>query len=600
MPVRGKDKVDENARQSWFSHQSETAKPYYYSVYLADHDVVAEMAPTDRAAVLRFTFPESDESGVVIDAFDRGSQVKVMPDSRTVVGYTTRNSGGVPDNFRNWFVIRFDKPFSGFRVFNGKNELKGFEAEGEHALAAVYFTTRRGEQVTARVASSFISEEQALRNLETEVGDADFETVKARAQERWDEVLGRIEVSGGTEEQYRTFYSCLYRSTLFPRKFYEIDAKGNPVHYSPYNGEVLPGYMYTDTGFWDTFRCLFPLLNLVYPSVNAEIQAGLANTYRESGFLPEWASPGHRGCMVGNNSASVVADAILKGVTPAEDVATLYEAMLAGRDKVHPSVSSTGRLGHEYYNTLGYVPYNVGINENAARTLEYAYDDWCIAQTAKMLGKDEDAKRLEKASQNYKNMFDPETRLMRGRNEDGTFQSPFSPYKWGDAFTEGNSWHYTWSVFHDPEGLATLMGGKTNSENARFGVRRAADLRRQLLRVPHPRDHRDAGGQHGQLRPRQPAGAAHDLPLQLRRPAVEGAVVDARGDGPPLFVEARRLLRRRGQRTDLGVVCLLGSGILSRVPGIGRVCGRLPAVPESGDPSGERPDRGDRRPAELR
>ena len=269
MPVRGKDKVDENARQSWFSHQSETAKPYYYSVYLADHDVVAEMAPTDRAAVLRFTFPESDESGVVIDAFDRGSQVKVMPDSRTVVGYTTRNSGGVPDNFRNWFVIRFDKPFSGFRVFNGKNELKGFEAEGEHALAAVYFTTRRGEQVTARVASSFISEEQALRNLETEVGDADFETVKARAQERWDEVLGRIEVSGGTEEQYRTFYSCLYRSTLFPRKFYEIDAKGNPVHYSPYNGEVLPGYMYTDTGFWDTFRCLFPLLNLVYPSVNA-------------------------------------------------------------------------------------------------------------------------------------------------------------------------------------------------------------------------------------------------------------------------------------------------------------------------------------------
>ena len=226
MPVRGKDKVDENARQSWFSHQSETAKPYYYSVYLADHDVVAEMAPTDRAAVLRFTFPESDESGVVIDAFDRGSQVKVMPDSRTVVGYTTRNSGGVPDNFRNWFVIRFDKPIESSKLFDGEREIAGSSVEGGHALAAVYFTTRRGEQVTARVASSFISEEQALRNLETEVGDADFETVKARAQERWDEVLGRIEVSGGTEEQYRTFYSCLYRSTLFPRKFYEIYRHG--------------------------------------------------------------------------------------------------------------------------------------------------------------------------------------------------------------------------------------------------------------------------------------------------------------------------------------------------------------------------------------
>ena len=460
MPVRGRDAIDETSRRSWFSHQSEEARPYYYSVYLADHDVVAEIAPTDRAAVLRFTFPESNESGVVIDAFDRGSHVEVMPDNRTVVGYTTRNSGGVPENFRNWFVIRFDKPFNGFRVFNGKTELKGFEAEGEHALAAVYFATRRGEQVTARVASSFISEEQAVRNLETEVGDADFEAVKARAQARWDEVLGRISVEGGTEEQYRTFYSCLYRSTLFPRKFYEIGADGNPIHYSPYNGEVLPGYMYTDTGFWDTFRSLFPLLNLVYPSVNAEIQAGLANAYRESGFLPEWASPGHRGCMVGNNSASVVADAILKGVTPAEDVAVLYEAMLSGRGKVHPAISSTGRLGHEYYNTLGYVPYDAGINENVARTLEYAYDDWCIAQVAKMLGKDEDAKRLEKASKNYKNLFDPEVKLMRGRNADGTFQQPFSPYKWGDAYTEGNAWHYTWSVFHDVEGLIELMGGR--------------------------------------------------------------------------------------------------------------------------------------------
>ena len=284
--------------------------------------------------------------------------------------------------------------------------------------------------------------------------------ILSKAQAHWDEVLGRIEVEGGTTDQYRTFYSCLYRSTLFPRKFYEIDKNGNILHYSPYNGEVLPGYMYTDTGFWDTFRSLFPLLNLVYPSVNAEIQAGLANAYRESGFLPEWASPGHRGCMVGNNSASVVADAILKGVTPEEDVITLYEAMLAGRRKVHPTVSSTGRLGHEYYNTLGYIPYDAGINENVARTLEYAYDDWCIAQVAKKLGKTNDAAMLEKASQNYKNLFDPETRLMRGRNADGTFQTPFSPYKWGDAFTEGNSWHYTWSVFHDVEGLIDLMGGR--------------------------------------------------------------------------------------------------------------------------------------------
>ena len=244
MPVRGCDKIDEKCRRSWFSHQSETAKPYYYSVYLADHDIRAEIAPTERAAVMRFTFPETDEAGVVIDAFDRGSCVRIR-DKRTVTGYTTRNSGGVPENFRNYFVIRFDKPVESFRVFDGTDEIKGLSIEGEHAVAAVYFTTRRGEQVTARVASSFISEKQAFRNLK-ELGKDDFETVKAKAQTRWDEVLGKIEVAGGTTDQYRTFYSCLYRSTLFPRKFYELDKNGSPVHYSPYNGKVLPGYMYTD------------------------------------------------------------------------------------------------------------------------------------------------------------------------------------------------------------------------------------------------------------------------------------------------------------------------------------------------------------------
>ncbi len=468
MPVRGVACFDEESRKSWFSHQSEEARPYVYSVYFADHDIFAEMTPTERAAVMRFTFPESKESGVVIDAFDRGSMLKLV-DDRTVVGYTTRNSGGVPENFKNWFVVRFSSPVSAVEMTASPAKYKAGSmclkpeavkmVEGDHAIMKVHFATTRGEKIEAEVASSFISEEQAFRNLK-EVEGRGFDAVKAAAQQRWDEVLGRIEVEGGSEEEMRTFYSCLYRSTLFPRKFYEVDAEGEIVHYSPYNGKVEKGYMYTDSGFWDTFRCLFPLLNLVYPSVNTEIQAALANTYRESGFLPEWASPGHRGCMVGNNSASIVADAILKGITPKEDIELLYEAMLHGREAVHPEVSSTGRLGHQYYNTLGYVPMNVGINESAARTLEYAYDDWCIAQTAQHLGKSDDAARLMKASENYKNLFDKESRLMRGRNEDGTFEKNFSPYKWGGVFTEGNAWHYSWSVFHSPEGLAELMGGR--------------------------------------------------------------------------------------------------------------------------------------------
>jgi predicted alpha-1,2-mannosidase len=462
MPVKGLGKITEKDRQSWFSHKTEVAKPYYYSVYLGDHDVTAEVTPTERAAVMRFTFPDSSESGVVIDAFDRGSHIKLIPEENTIVGYTTRNSGGVPDNFRNWFVVRFDTPFDSAQVWSDDGRVLEGEVEysGNHAGAIVGFKTRRGQQVNVRIASSFISLEQAYTNLK-EVGSDDFEVVKERAQLAWDNTLGRIEVEGGTTEQYRTFYSCLYRSLLFPRKFYEVTQGGDIVHYSPYNGKVLPGYMYTDTGFWDTFRSLFPLLDLFYPSTAAEIQKGLVNTALESGFLPEWASPGHRGCMIGNNSAAVVADAATKGLVNRDDLQVLYDALVHGTENVHPNVSSTGRLGHEYYNTLGYVPYNVGINESAARTLEYAYNDWCILQIAKLLDRPQiELDKWAARAMNYRNIIDSETHLARGRNEDGTFQSPFSPYKWGDAFTEGNSWHYTWSVFHDPQGLASLMGGQ--------------------------------------------------------------------------------------------------------------------------------------------
>lgn len=288
----------------------------------------------------------------------------------------------------------------------------------------------------------------------------DYTALVNQGREAWNQVLGRLDVEGGSSDQLRTFYSCLYRSLLFPRAFYEIDAQGQVVHYSPYNGQVLPGYMYTDTGFWDTFRCLFPLLNLVYPSESLKMQEGLINAYKESGFFPEWASPGHRGCMVGNNSASVLVDAYLKGIRVA-DVQTLYEGLQHGTQSVHPIVSSTGRLGFEYYNRQGYVPYDVKINENVARTLEYAYDDWCIYQLAKELKRPKkELKQLAARAMNYQKVFDAEHKLMRGRNADGSFQSPFSPLKWGDAFTEGNSWHYTWSVFHDPQGLINLMGGE--------------------------------------------------------------------------------------------------------------------------------------------
>ena len=459
MPVTGHKVFDEEGRASWFSHKAETATPYYYKVYLADHDATAEIAPTSRAAAVRITYPEKDTAYFVVDAFDKGSSVTILPDQRTVIGYTTKNSGGVPDGFKNYFILRFDHAFT----YTGTLE-DGMLKDGrlsstcDHAMAVVGFHTRRGEQVNVQIASSFISDEQALRNLK-EVEGRSFDEVKEAGRTKWNRVLGRIEVEDDNIDHLRTFYSCLYRSVLFPRSFYEIDAEGSVIHYSPYNGKVLPGYLFTDTGFWDTFRSLFPLLNLVYPSTNEKMQAGLVNAYKESGFLPEWASPGHRDCMVGNNSASVVADAYIKGLR-GYDIETLWKAVVHGANSVHPGISSTGRKGFEYYNRLGYVPYDVGINESVARTLEYAYDDWCIYQLGLKLGKSaKELRPFKERAMNYRKVFDKKTGLMRGRNKDGTFQSPFNPFKWGDAFTEGNSWHYTWSVFHDPEGLARLMGG---------------------------------------------------------------------------------------------------------------------------------------------
>ena len=465
MPETGETPIfDEEKRASWFSHKAEVATPYYYRAYLADYDVVTEIAPTERAAIMRITFPDS-KSYVVVDAFDKGSYVKIMPKERMIVGYTTKNSGGVPQNFKNYFVMKFDKDFTyTAAVADGRINTADVKAECNHAGGIVGFKTSRGEQVNVRIASSFISEEQALENLK-ELGSDSFDEVKARGRKTWNDILGRIEVKSDDIDHLRTFYSCLYRSVLFPRSFYEKNAKGEIVHYSPYNGEVLPGYMFTDTGFWDTFRCLFPLLNVMYPSMNEKMQAGLVNAYKESGFLPEWASPGHRGCMVGNNSASIVADAYLCGLKN-YDAETLWQAVVHGASAVHPTVSSTGRLGYEYYNKLGYVPYDVKINENVARTLEYAYDDWCIYEFGKALGKSK--KELEpfrKRAFNYRNVFDSESKLMRGRLKNGKFQSPFSPLKWGDAFTEGNAWHYTWSVFHDPAGLIQLMGGKQTFNN---------------------------------------------------------------------------------------------------------------------------------------
>ena len=471
MAVTGELKFKEDERASWFSHKAENAKPYAYEVYLADYDVKAEVTPTERAAMFRFTFPENEQSFILLDAYNEGSEVKIFPKERKIVGYCRNNSGGVPDNFHNYFVAEFDKEFEVVHTWNGDQlQENSNKAKGEHVGAVIGFKTKKGEQVHVKVASSFISKEQAQLNLSREISNKDFNQIKKEAKSAWEKEFARIQIEGGTDDQIETFYSCLYRVLLFPRKFYEINDKNEVIHYSPYNGEILPGYMFTDNGFWDTFRAVFPFFTVMYPELNAQIMEGLVNTYKESGWLPEWASPGHRGCMIGSNSASLIADAYLKGIRD-YDIETLYEAILKNTNGYHKEITSVGRYGAEYYNKLGYVPYNVGIHENTARTLEYAYADFCIWKLAQELGRpQEEIDLFAERAQNFKNVFDKESGLMRGKNEDGTFQSPFNPLKWGDAFTEGNSLHYTWSVFQDVNGLIKLMGGKDQFISTLDGV----------------------------------------------------------------------------------------------------------------------------------
>lgn len=460
MPITGEAVFDEDKRASWFSHKAEIAKPYYYRVYLADYDITTEIAPTERAAMFRFTFPQEEMSYVVLDAYDRGSYVQIQPEKNRIVGYTTRNSGGVTKDFKNWFIIDFGSRSFDYtsvtdskEIFTDRKELKE-----NHTGAIVGFRTGHRDVITARVASSFISLEQAERNL-NELGKKSFDEIASDGRKIWNDVLGRIQVEGGSEEQMRTFYSCLWRSLHFPRRFYEIDDKGNPIHYSPYNGQILPGYLFADTGVWDTFRCLFPFLNLVYPSMNEQMQAGLVNAYLESGYLPEWSSPGHRDCMIGQNSASVVADAYIKGIRVANQD-KLWDAVTYGAHH-HLDRSASGRVGHDYYDRLGYVPCNVGIGQNVARTLEYAYNDWSIYTLGKAMGKSEaELAPYKKAALNYANVYNPARKLMCGREEQGAFNADFVPENWSGEFCEGNSWHWSFCVFHDPAGLSKLMGGR--------------------------------------------------------------------------------------------------------------------------------------------
>ena len=457
MPLAGELKVSHKERLVPFSHQQEKSTPYNYSV-IFDNGVQTSLSATSRGAVFEVTFPDKEDQYVVVDAYNGGGSMVIEPGNKLLKGGSRYNNRGVPDNFANYFMVEFSHPVTGYGVYNGDTLLhEQTHVAADYSCAYLKFDVPAGEKLTIRTASSFISPEQAAINFNREVADADVKLIGGKAREQWNNYLGRVEAEGGTDDQLRTFYSCLYRTLLFPREFYEFDSQGNPVYYSPYDGNVYDGYMYTDNGFWDTFRAVHPMFTLLYPEVSERVTQSIINAYNESGFMPEWASPGHRGCMIGNNSISLLVDTWMKGIRTV-DAEKALEAMIHQTQSRHPEIASVGRDGFEYYNKIGYVPYPE-VPEATAKTLEYAYADWCIARFAETLGKQDIAGQYYRRAQNYRNLYYPEHGFMWTKDAKGNWRDKFDATEWGGPFTEGSSWHWTWSVFHDPEGVSDLMGG---------------------------------------------------------------------------------------------------------------------------------------------
>lgn len=459
MPVVGELVVNEDKRATRFSHDNETGRPHYYCVRL-DNGIRTEMAPTERGVHMRYSYPaEGGDAWLVLDGYTDMSSVHIDPGHRRISGWVN-NQRFVNDSrsFRCYFVAEFDTPFADWGLWENRTDsIMPHSTTGVGKGYGAYLKFKSGSKVQAKVASSYISAEQACINLDRELGaDRSLEATKERGRSVWNSLLGRVAVEGGSDEDMRTFYSCLFRANLFSRMFYELRPDGSPYYYSPYDGKIYEGYMYTDNGFWDTFRSQFPLTVILHPTMQGRYMNALLAAQEQCGWLPSWSCPGETGGMLGNHSISLITDAWVKGIRSFDPAKALdayaHEVMNKG-----PWGGANGRAGWKEYFTLGFVPYPESLG-STAQTLEYAYDDFCAWQLARLTGNKHYEEVFARQMYNYRNVFDPQTGFMRGKGADGKWIEPFDPMEWGGPYCEGNAWHYNWSVFHDVQGLIDLYG----------------------------------------------------------------------------------------------------------------------------------------------
>lgn len=457
MPVIDNLIVNEDDRATAFKHEDEIGKPHYYKVTF-QNKITTEISPTERGAHIRFSFPKGHKSYLVLDGYTRISGVKIYPKEQKITGFVN-NGHGFQKGWKNYFVAKFDQPFISYGTWENKgNTVQQNQTEREGNGAGAYIQFKEGVKVQVKVASSYISDEQAELNLERELGaDKTQEQTMQRAENIWNKYLEKIVVEGESEDDKATFYSCFFRASLFSRKFYEIDKNGRAYYFSPYDGKVHYGYMFTDTGFWDTFRAQFPLNIILHPEMHGRYVNALLAAQEQCGWLPSWSFPNEQGSMIGNHAISLLSDAWAKGLRTFDPKKALaaYHHEANNKGLWGPA---NGRHGFKEYNEIGYVPYNK-YGEATAKTLEYAYDDFCGYALAKAVGNTKYENDFKKGVFNYKNVFDPSTGFMRGRDDKGNWKPNFDPYEWGGPYTEGNAWHWLWSVFHDVKGLSDLLGG---------------------------------------------------------------------------------------------------------------------------------------------
>ena len=472
MPLTGELKLHAEKRASAFSHDHEFASPAYYRVLLQDYQINAEMTGTTRAGFFRFTFLEDNEGYVVIEpnSDEMEGHIEIIPEKNTIIGYNPAHriyqGWGEPAGFSGFFVAVFDQPFKEHGIW-GKEDI---ENPLTNTGAYVKFDTKATEQVLVKIGTSLTSIENAFENLDAEIRDWDFDQVRNETRANWEENLGVLRAEGKSKNDLTIFYTALYHASMLPRVFSDIDGS-YPGFADNDEIQVATDHIYyTDYATWDSYRTLHPMLTILNPAKQTEMVQSLIRKAEQGGWLPIfpcWNQ--YTAGMIGDHVIAVIGDAYIKGLDNFDiDTAYYYMRKNAFESPTDFEVykNGKGRRALDSYLQYGYIPLEDTVkeafhqNEQVSRTLEYAYDDFVLAQVAKKLGKTEDYRQLIKRAGNYRNVFDTSTGFVRGRFADGRWIEPFEPAKRASYITEGSPYQYTWYVPQDVPGLISSMGGE--------------------------------------------------------------------------------------------------------------------------------------------